>query len=152
MQAISPMDDKPSLASSLCGTWRLLSFVIEDQSSTEKRLAYATGARGRLVILPNGLLLVFVAAHSRPSPKSVEDRAASFNTMLAYSGQYEVHGDELSTKVDLAWNEDWTNSVQIRYFKFVGSRLQLSSAWAPSPYDTSKTLRGILEWERERGA
>src|SRR5262245_47419934 len=107
------MASKPTLTHPLHGTWRLLSFVVEEQSSREKRPGLGGNTKGRLVILPNGTMMALVTATRRPTPKSVDDRATSFNTMIAYSGQYTVHGNDFSTKVDLTWNEDWSTTVQV---------------------------------------
>ena len=76
-------------------------------------------------------------------------RAAAFNQTIAYSGPIEIVGDQMQTKVDVSWNEAWTNTVQARHFKFIGANLSLISAWAPSPFDPSIIIRGILEWKRE---
>ncbi len=51
----------------------------------------------------------------------------------------------MKTSVDVSWNETWTNTIQARTFKFIGSNLSLISAWAPSPFDPSVIVRGVLE-------
>jgi hypothetical protein len=136
-------------AGALVGTWRLVSFDVEDQTTSGRQPIFGPTPKGRLVILENGLMMAMLTAEGRLIPKADEDRVKAFNTMFAYSGRYKIQGDQFSTDVDISWNEAWTGTAQVRSFCFVGSRLQLISAWAPSLLDPSRTARGILEWERE---
>ncbi len=136
-------------ASALVGTWRLISFDAEDRATSGRQPIFGTTPIGRLIILEKGLMMVILTAEGRSIPKTDEDRAKAFNTLFAYSGKYKIQGEQFSTDVDISWNEAWTGTTQVRSFRFVGSRLQLISAWAPSLIDPSRTVRGILEWERE---
>jgi hypothetical protein len=136
------------VVASLVGQWRLLSFNLENQQSGDVVPVFGPKPKGRLVILPDAFI-VLVTAAGRPIPKTDGERAAAFNQIIAYSGPFEIEDDRLKVKVDIAWNEAWGNTVQVRTFKLVNSRLSLVSAWAPSPFDPATTARGILEWERE---
>jgi hypothetical protein len=131
------------------GTWRLLSFDYEDQVTRERGPIFGTRPKGRIVLLDNGLMMAILTAEGRPVPKTSEDRVVAFNTVIAYSGSYTVQSGQLSIDVDISWNEAWTGTVQLRAYRFVDSRLQLISAWAPSPFEPNRIGRGILEWERE---
>jgi len=141
--------NEKSDAKGLTGVWRLVAFDVEDQATGERQPRFGTIPKGRLVLQENGLMIVILTAESRTAPKTDEDRVESFNTVIAYSGRYRVDGDQLSTDVDIAWNEAWVGTAQLRWYRFVDSRLRLSSAWAPSAFDPTMTVRGILEWERE---
>lgn len=70
-------------------------------------------------------------------------------TIFAYSGKYMIEGERFVTDVDVASLVEWTGAQQVRTCRFVGSRLQFISNWAPSPFDPSRTTRGIIEFERE---
>jgi hypothetical protein len=94
------------------------------------------------------LIAVITSVH-RPIPKTNEDRVVAFNTVIAYTGHFKVKGDAFTTNVDISWNEAWTQAPQIRSFRFVGTCLEILSAWAPNPVDGKAMGRGILEWERE---
>jgi len=131
------------------GIWRLVSFDYEDQATGERGPRFGTMPKGRLMLLENGLMMAILTAEGRAIPTTDEDRAMAFNTMVAYSGKYAAQGDQLSIDVDISWNEALTGTVQIRSYHFVDSRLQLVSAWAPSPFEPGRIVRGILEWERE---
>jgi hypothetical protein len=134
---------------SLIGTWRLVSFDYEDQAAGTRGPRFGTRPKGRLILLENGLMMAIVTAEDRPKPKTNADRAMAFNTLIAYSGKYTVQDSQFSIDVDISWNEAWTGTLQIRSYRFVDSRLQLVSAWSPSPFEKDRTVRGILEWKRE---
>jgi Lipocalin-like domain len=138
-----------SNAAALLGQWRLVSFDMEHRESGERKPAFGPGPKGRLILLPSAVMMVVVTAQGRPVPATDEERAAAFKTVIAYSGPFVVEGDQLKTSVDISWNEAWGNTVQIRYFKFIGANLSLTSAWAPGPAEPEQIVRGILEWERE---
>jgi Lipocalin-like domain len=79
------------------------------------------------------------------------DRLFSFKTMFAYTGHYRVEGDRLTTKVDVAWNEAWRGTDQVRFFRLQDDKLFIESAPLPSlNYPEMGQVRGILEWERSK--
>jgi hypothetical protein len=82
-------------------------------------------------------------------PQTDADRAAAFKQTIAYSGPYEIDGDQIKVNVDIAWNAGWAKTLQTRSFKLAGARLSLISAWQPGPTDPSGIGRGILDWERD---
>lgn len=131
------------------GIWRLFSFDYEDQVSGVRSPRFGTKPKGRLFLLENGLMMAILTAEGRTIPMTNEDRAMAFNTVIAYSGKYMVQDGKLNINVDISWNEAWTGTVQIRSYRFLDSRLQLTSAWAPSPFEPNRIVRGIMEWERE---
>ncbi len=142
-------EEKNGSLTSLVGQWRLLSFDLENQQSGHKAPGFGPNPKGRLVILPGAFIIVLLTAAGRAAPKTDEDRSAAFKQTIAYSGPFEIEGDLIKVKVDVTWNEAWGNTVQVRTFKIIDSRLHLVSAWAPSPIDPNTIVRGILEWERE---
>ena len=40
--------------------------------------------------------------------------------MLAYSGEYRTEGNKIIINVDIAWDEAWTGSEQVRYYRIDG--------------------------------
>ena len=70
--------------------------------------------------------------------------------MIAYSGKYRIEENKIVIDVDIAWDESWTGTEQIRYYRLEGDRLHIEAA--PRPYANfgSKVLRGVLIWAREK--
>jgi len=61
------------------------------------------------------------------SAGSVNERAALFDTMFAYAGTYSVEADTVIHHVDISWNESWTATDQVRFFKVSGNTLTLTT-------------------------
>jgi hypothetical protein len=142
-------DNHQSSDSSIIGTWRLASFDAEDQATGERWPRFGKSPRGRLMLMPDGYMMVILTAEGRQPANTEADCATAFKSMFAYSGKYTFDGDNFVTDVDVASLAEWTGAQQVRTCRFVGSRLQFISKWAPSPFDPSRTTRGIIEFERE---
>ena len=138
-----------SALTSLVGQWALMSFDLENQETGERRPAWGPNPKGRLVILASSYFMAILTAAGRAVPSTDDQRAAAFKQTVAYTGPIEIEGDQIRVKVDVSWNEAWTNTVQARTFKLDGVHLSLISAWAPSPFDPGVVSRGILAWKRE---
>jgi hypothetical protein len=135
----------------LVGTWRLVSFDAEDRDTGERWPTFGKAPRGRLMLQPNGLMMVLLTAEGRVAqhPSTTEERAKAFTSVVAYSGRYKAEGESFVTDVDVSSVEAWVGARQVRTFRLVGRRVQFTSAWAPSPFDPRRTTRGIIEFERE---
>src|SRR5712671_1062976 len=46
----------------------------------------------------------------------------------ASSGRYTVEGEKVVHHVDVSWNESWTGTDQVRFFKLEGDRLTITTA------------------------
>jgi hypothetical protein len=99
---------------------------------------------------PEGRWIVIQTAEGRDAPRTDEDRAAVFRSILAYSGKYRTDENKIVIDVDIAWDESWTGTEQIRYYRLKGDRLRIEAA--PQPYANmgGKVLRGMLIWTRAR--
>ena len=138
-------DDQAKLA----GTWKLAAFDIEFQDNGERRQTYKTGASGYLIFAPGGRMMTVIAANGRKPAKSDQEAAAALRTMFAYTGTYRLEGGKWITKVDVSWNEAWTGTDQVRFYKLDGPRLLVVAAWQPSRSEPGRNVRGILTWERD---
>lgn len=133
------------------GTWKLKSFVTEFRETGEQRHVYGRHPRGYIVFTPEGRLLALITGENRRPAQTSEEQAALFTTMVAYSGIYRVDGDKFVAQVDASWNETWVGTEHVRFFKVVGDRLEIVTAWAPSGALPRKpTVRGIIECVRTR--
>lgn len=149
MSAPAQPEPQTTDAESLLGVWKLLSFEIENRDTGQRVPRFGDAPRGRLILLSSGQMMGLLTGEGRRPPTSDLERVAAFQSMIAYSGTFRVEGDEWITTVDVSWNESWTNTEQRRYFQLEGDRLVVTSAWAESPFEPGKTVRGVLTWERE---
>jgi hypothetical protein len=49
--------------------------------------------------------------------------------------------------VDISWNEAWTGTDQVRFYKLDGNILTITTAPNKSPID-GREGRGVLVWEK----
>ncbi len=138
--------------SQLAGIWKLLSFDVEVQDTGERQPFYGdAGAHGFLILMPEGRMMALITSRGREQRQAEQQQAALFRTMLSYTGIYQVEDDKFITKVDLSWNEAWNGTDQVRHFKLDGNRLDIVSAWAPSPIHPDRRVgRAILSWARDK--
>jgi len=150
------MDGARNLAScgadQLIGTWKLVSAVMEDVDTKEQKLAWGTNPNGVIVLTPTGRWIALQTADGRLSPQTDEECAAAFRSMLAYSGYYRTEGQQIIIDVEIAWDESWIGTKQVRTFRIEGDTLHIEAA--PQPYANfgGRIMRGILVWRREQRA
>lgn len=99
-------------------------------------------AGGRIVFL-------FMKANRKP-PTNDADRAALFNSMVAYSGFVKQDGPgRFITTVDVSWTP--TPEVkQLRFFSLDGDRLTIRTPAQTNPAFPGRLSIGELVWEREQ--
>jgi hypothetical protein len=113
------------------GVWKLESFLVESVETKEKRDIVGEKPNGYLIITPERLMTVITGQGRKPA-QTDEERAALLRTMFAYTGNYRVDGDRLTTKVEVSWNESWVGTEQTRIVRFDGEKLLLETVPAPS--------------------
>jgi hypothetical protein len=134
----------------LIGVWKLTAFDVEFQKSGKREAAFGgRKSSGYLIFTPERRMMALVTAEGRKPGGKPDERAALHASMISYTGIYRIEGDRFITKVDHSWNESWNGTDQERFFKLVGDRLDIVSAWGPSAtLPEGHLLRGILSWER----
>ena len=81
---------------------------------------------------------VFVRCYgNRPNPRDAdptdEEKLKLQGSMIAYAGTYTVNGEAVFYHVDISWNQSWTGTHQVRFYKLDGDTLTLTTAPARSP-------------------
>ncbi len=132
----------------LVGTWNLLSCFMEDVESKERKDVWGEKPNGRLTLTAAGDWIVVQTAQGRKVPQSDVDRSAAFRSMLAYSGKYRAEGEKIVIKVDIAWDESWTGTEQVRFFRIDGDRLHIEVAPQRFPNLGDNVMRAVLIWQR----
>ena len=138
-------------ATQLIGTWKLVSWLTKfDGGETVE--PYGPNAKGRLVLTPDRhWIIIFTAADRKPA-KSVDEKAALLDSVLAYSGVYTVDADKITTHVDMSANEIYTgaNQNQTRFFRIEGNKLTLRTPEIVSAVRPGQKAVGTITFERER--
>lgn len=72
--------------------------------------------------------------------------------MAAVSGIYRLEGNnKYIAKVDVSWNPALNGKDQVRFYKFDGDRLEVTTGWGPSPNLPGNPMaRGVFMFERAK--
>ncbi len=139
---INAMDD-------LVGTWKLATCVMEDVATKEQTAVWGEHPNGYLVLTADRRWLVVQTSQNRPPPHTDADRAAAFRSMLAYSGKYRLDGDKIVVTVDIAWDESWNGTEQVRHFRIENGRLHIEAPAQRYANFGDAVMRALLIWERD---
>jgi len=133
----------------LLGLWKLESWHTEFKATGEKKQFYGERPNGYLVFTPEKRILGLITSQQRRKPETEQESFAAFWSMVAYSGIYRVEGDKWIMKIDVAWNESWIGTEQLRFFKIEGDTLTVTSPWEPNTnLPGSPETRGVLIWSK----
>ncbi|MCO5398236.1 lipocalin-like domain-containing protein [Ralstonia soli] len=146
MSATSPAE--VSLAESILGTWRMLSWTRTLLSSGETSDALGPNPFGYINYAPDGRVMVFVLrrgrARPRSNPPSDPEKIALFDSMFAYVGTYEVQSDRVIHTLDGSWNELWTGTQQTRLLSFELGRLVYRTHETVDPMDGKRCTYTVV--------
>jgi Lipocalin-like domain len=133
------------------GTWKLKSIVHELTTTGEKIHELGEHPNGYLSYSADGRMYGIATADNRLKPLAAnptdEQRVKLHQTMFAYAGTYTLEGNKVTHHVDISWNEAWTGSEQVRFFKLDGNTLTISTPPFKRPQD-GREVRSVLVWEK----
>jgi Lipocalin-like domain len=132
---------------SLEGTYRLASLTVEYDGQPPLEIM-GKSPRGYLILTRNRLMNI-ISAQDRKFGASSAEKAALWDSLIAFTGRYRVEGSKLVVSVDVSWNERWNGTQVTRNWQLDGNRLLLTTARAPSPFDQSRMVVARLTFERE---
>ena len=119
---------------SIVGAWSLLSWTIRFDDGRPARQPYGGSPNGSLLYSADGRMLAAIARAERKSlsaavPQQAPDseKTAAFDSFFIYGGSFEIDGDEVVHRVDIALNPNFVGSVQRRKMHFEDNRLTLSA-------------------------
>jgi hypothetical protein len=133
----------------LVGTWRLVSAIMQDVETNENIPVWGDEPNGCLVLTSAGGWIVIQTAQGRKSPQTDAERASAFRSMLAYAGTFRTRGNQIVIRVDIAWDESWNGTEQVRSYRIEGDHLHIEAAPQRYPAFGGNHLRGILIWKRD---
>jgi hypothetical protein len=135
--ALLPLGQTQAQAPSpLVGTWQLVSFEAEIQATGAREPARGNQPSGYIAFTPEGRMLVLITNEGRTPPANDQDRAALFQSMVAYAGTYRAEAGSWTTRVEVAANPALVGTDQRRSFRLDGDLLQESTdvmQWSAHP-------------------
>ena len=124
---------------SIVGIWKIQSFVREVVGTGQRYNEFGERPDGYISYLPDGRMHAMLVADNRVKPTGAlptdEEKAKLFGTMIAYAGTYRIDGEKVIHDVQVSWNQLWTGSQQVRFFKAESDTLTITTAVAKSPRD-----------------
>lgn len=136
----------------LLGSWDLISTYRRREDGT-RVLYLGDNPRGRLTYTADGKVHAIMVADGRPKPPdgklAASDKIRLFESVIAYSGTYEVKDNKVTHRIDLSWNELWSGEDKVRYFELDGDHLHILTALTPDPNDGAMVTY-VVEWRRAR--
>lgn len=138
-------------AAVLLGTWNMTSWKREIVATGEKIDALGPDPIGYINYGPDGRFYALVVSRNRLTPATLPPSDAEklklFDSMIAYAGTYSVDAEKAVHHVDASWNQAFTGTDQVRFYKLEGDKLTISSAPAKDPF-TGKEVIHRIEFQR----
>ncbi len=144
---------QPKAPSPFVGTWRLVSIKAKYEGG-ESGYPFSPKAIGQIMYTSDGNMSVFVVQPQRPPYASGDMRGgtdsevrAAAEGFLGYFGTYSVDTTKaiVTHHIQGAFLPNWEGRDQIRYYKFEGKRLTLTS---PMLVFGRQRCELIVDWER----
>jgi len=133
----------------LIGTWKLVSVQYEFADTREFVDMYGAKPLGYLMITQDRRMMTIITSDGRAPPKGEADEAALFKSMMAYSGEFRLEGDDqFITKAEVAWHPAWVGTEQARFFEVDGDKLSIITAQVAHPMFPGRMGRGVVKWHR----
>jgi hypothetical protein len=136
---------------SLEGTWRLLAVEARSEGRTIST-PFGRYPIGQLVYMADGRMSVMLMAAARPKFGSHgiragtgPEKAAAFDSFLAYSGRYERLEDRVIHHPDVASIPDFVGVPEERFVSLEGDRLILST---PPMLEDGQFRTFVIVWQR----
>ena len=137
----------------LLGTWKLIAAVREEIPSGTKTDFLGSSPTGYINYAPDGRMIVLNVGNGRSKPAGANatpaEAEALFRSMTSYGGTYTIDGNEITHHVDVSWNESWTGTDQVRFFKLEGDSLTIKTAPQNNAITGIENI-SVFVWERER--
>ena len=135
-------------ADDLVGVWKLKSFSLQVLGEQPTDI-FGEHPIGYLILTVEGRMMIIVTRADRKPATTVDERAALLGSMVSYTGHYTVEHDRIIIRPDVAWNEIYSGTEQIRYYTLNGDKLSIRTAEQLSAVLPGKKVIGTLTYERE---
>jgi hypothetical protein len=138
-------------ASALLGSWRMVSWKKEFVATGKAVDALGPDPQGFITYTADGRVSVIVVPRDRPAPAELPpsdaEKVRLFDSLFAYAGTYTLDDDKVVHHLDTTWNQAWSGTDQVRFYKLAGNRLSIHGAPAPDPF-TGQDVIHRVEFEK----
>ena len=131
-------------ASPLIGTWKQLSGTMVEEGSTSERSNLSAAPNGFVNFSADGRLILLSTDSARKKPAGEVPTAAEaealYRSMIAYAGTYKLAGNKVTYHLEATWNESWTGSKQVRFWKVEGDLLTITTPQIVNPLTGKRSV------------
>jgi hypothetical protein len=135
----------------LLGTWKLQSMIYEAIATGQRSSPYGDHPGGYLSYSADGRMYAIGVAEDRPKPcepaPTDAEKVKLYESIFAYAGTYSVDGEKVIHHVDISWNQSWTGTDLVRFYRLNDKTLTITTAPAQSAIDGEEG-KFILVWEK----
>jgi hypothetical protein len=136
---------------SIVGTWKFQSFFREVITTGERQNEFGEKPSGYISYQPDGRMFAMLVGDNRIKPAGViptdEEKLKLFGTLIAHSGTYIIDGDKITHRIDVSWNQKWTGTDEVRFYKVEDKTLTITTAINKNPGD-GREGRGVAVFTR----
>lgn len=135
---------------SFLGTWRLISYMNEDEEGNES-YPFGKNARGMIYYDPAGYMGVNIMSEGRKNFSSgdmfeaTDEEVKTALKYIAYSGRFRVLEDRVIHQIEVSFFPNWVGADQERFYSFEGNKLILSTR--PMRFNGKKVVSRLV-WEK----
>lgn len=137
-----------NLLDQLAGGWSLVAAKFEFENGSVADM-YGPDPSGSIVFTADKRITALLTSSSRPAMTDDISLATLFRTMMAYTGRFKLHGNELVTSVEAAWVSEWVGSQQTRFVSLDGDVLHIRTAKQTHALHPGEMLTGLLTWRKD---
>ena len=131
-------------ASPLVGTWKQLSGTMVEEGSSSERSNLSAAPNGFVNFSADGRLILLSTDSARKKPAGEVPTAAEaealYRSMIAYAGTYKLAGNKVTYHLEATWNESWTGSKQVRFWKVEGDLLTITTPEIVNPLTGKRSV------------
>ena len=137
--------------SKLVGSWQIVSAKGMFVGSEEIVDLLGSNPLGYCMFDDHGRWMVVTSASQLPVITTDAECAQWFgHRLVAFSGRYEVNGNTILTKVDVAWNPAFVGVEMPRQIELDGDRMTVTQPEWEHPFFPGRKMVGVVVWQRER--
>jgi hypothetical protein len=140
-------------ASFLWGTWKMRSWTRKVVATGEISDGLGPDPLGWITYTPEGHVMTLIVRSGRRAPSRMPptdaEKAALFDSMLAYAGTYTVDDEKVVHHLKASWNQVWGGTEQVRFHRHDGDTLTLWTPVIKDPYSGEESVHTII-FERVR--
>jgi hypothetical protein len=139
---------------SFVGTYKMISSRRRLVATGEVVDAYGPNPLGYIMYGIEGRMLAMVVHDMLRAPvadlPTSTEKAKLYDTMVAYGGTYIFHGDRVEHHIDMAYNETWVGTTNVRYISWEAGKMIYRTL--PAPFSADGALSSFeIVWQKLPG-